>query len=297
MEPHRPVARILQRKPLGDCTNTISRTTKQQSSSSSSVKFANPSLTSSLKRLVHQTSLKEKHNDLVETASKPLCTSIRPVTRRVSADLRFPAVAPSRPPKRKDVDRSESVSTRGRPVTRRVSTDLVFPISAPPPRRQNSRSGEGVSGGGGDKEVYTVPRKASGRKRSKEAASSSSSAVASLPLDLIPSLGKKTNENKLKLSKAAPRKRQRTANDEVDNLSNGVSQDYIEKQRAYFAEIDAFELAEEERQSSTQNVIKNTTDSHTQALFMSPDTCLGPENRALFILPIEELNPFLPALE
>ncbi|KAG2328830.1 hypothetical protein Bca52824_000010 [Brassica carinata] len=256
MKPHRPVSRRLQRKPLGDCTNT----THQRSSSSSSVKFANPSLTSSLKRLVHQTSLKEKkHTDLVvvdnskttaeETAPEPICTSLRPVTRRVSADLRFPAIAPSRPPEPNDVDKSARV----RPVTRRASTDLDFPTSAPPPRRENSRSGEGA--GGGDKEVaepnsvYTVRRKASGRKRSKDAASSTS-AVANLRLDLISSPGKKTNEKKLKLSKAAPRKRQRTANDEGDNLSNGVSQDYIEKQKAYFAEVDAFELAEEEVSSS-----------------------------------------------
>lgn len=40
--------------------------------------------------------------------------------------------------------------------------------------------------------------------------------------------------------------RQRTTKHEEDDLANGVSQDYIEKQRAYFAEIDAFELAEEE---------------------------------------------------
>lgn len=102
MEPHRPIARRLHRKPLGDCTNTVSRTTKQQSSSSSSVvKFANPSLTSSLKRLVDQTSLKERNNNDSSKTSprfvpKSLSTSLRPVTRRVSADLCFPATTPSR---------------------------------------------------------------------------------------------------------------------------------------------------------------------------------------------------------
>ncbi|KAF3570977.1 hypothetical protein F2Q69_00061962 [Brassica cretica] len=220
MEPHRPIARRLHRKPLGDCTNTVSRTTKQQSSSSSSViKFANPSLTSSLKRLVDQTSLKERNsNDVVNSSKtsprfvpKSLSTSLRPVTRRVSADLCFPATTPS--------------------------------------RRQNSRSGEGV-GGGGDKEVaepytvYTARRKASpGRKRSNDAV------AANLRLDLISSPGKKrrqANENTVKPSKAAPIKRQRTTKHEEDDLASGVSQDYIEKQRAYFAEIDAFELAEEE---------------------------------------------------
>ncbi|KAH0865147.1 hypothetical protein HID58_082358 [Brassica napus] len=217
MEPHRPIARRLHRKPLGDCTNTVSRTTKQQSSSSSSViKFANPSLTSSLKRLVDQTSLRERNNNDSSKTSprfvpKSLSTSLRPVTRRVSADLSFPATTPS--------------------------------------RRQNSRSGEGV-GGGGDKEVaepytvYTARRKASpGRKRSNDAV------AANLRLDLISSPGKKrrqANENTVKPSKAAPIKRQRTTKHEEDDLASGVSQDYIEKQRAYFAEIDAFELAEEE---------------------------------------------------
>ncbi|KAJ4895982.1 Uncharacterized protein Rs2_22776 [Raphanus sativus] len=263
MEPRHPVARKLQRKPLGDCTNTISRTRttqRQSSSSSSSVKFANPSLTSSLKRLVHQTSLKEKkHNDVVVvddsksrpvTAPKPLSTSVRAVTRRISADLRFPAAAPSRhSPKPKDVDESEAAPALARAVTRRVSTtDLDSPAVSAPPRRQNSRSGEGV-GGGGDKEVaepysvYTARRKAaSGRKRSNDAASSSSALVISSP-------GKKrrqANENTVKPSKVAPIKRQRTTKREEDNVAHGVSQDYIEKQRAYFAEIDAFELAEEE---------------------------------------------------
>ncbi|KAF8102039.1 hypothetical protein N665_0201s0329 [Sinapis alba] len=257
MEPHRPVAARLQRKPLGDCTNTISRTTQQQSSSSSSVKFTNPSLTSSLKRLVDQTSLKERNTDVynskvgAETAApKPLSTNLRPVTRRISADLRFPSATCSRPPsKLKDVvDKLEASSTR---VTRRMSTDLGFPASALP-RRQNSRSGEGV--GGGDKEVaepysvYTATRKASGRKRSKD--SSSSCAVTGLRLDFLPSPGKKRRqayENAVKPSKVVIKK-QRTTKHEEDHLANGVSQDYIEKQRAYFAEIDAFELAEEEGQ-------------------------------------------------
>ncbi|CAN6977939.1 unnamed protein product, partial [Brassica rapa subsp. trilocularis] len=252
MEPHRPIARRLHRKPLGDCTNTISKTTKQQSSSSSSVvKFANPSLTSSLKRLVDQTSLKERNNNDVVDSSKAgpetASTSLRAVTRRVSADLIFPATTPSRPSKPKDVEKTEAAPTRGRPVTRRVCTDLGFPASAPL-RRQNSRSGEGV---GSEKEVaepysvYTSRRKASsGRKRSNHAV------AANLRLDLISSpAGKKrrqANENTVKPSKLAPIKRQRTTKHEEDDLANGVSQDYIEKQRAYFAEIDAFELAEEE---------------------------------------------------
>ena len=33
-------------------------------------------------------------------------------------------------------------------------------------------------------------------------------------------------------------------------MANGVSQDYITQQRAYFAKVDAFELAEEEVSSS-----------------------------------------------
>ncbi|CAH8360404.1 unnamed protein product [Eruca vesicaria subsp. sativa] len=244
MAPHRPItARRLNRKPLGDCTNTTI-----------SLKFANPNLTSSLKRLINQTSsLKDKtQNDAAVTTAPPpksLSTNLRPVTRRVSADLSFPSPTPS---KRKDVDESEGVSTRGRLVTRRVCTsDLDFPASR--------CSGEvmilGGVGGGGDKEVaerysvYTVTRKAaSGRKKSNKVASSSS-AVASLRLDLIPNPGKKrrqANENTVKTSKVAPIKRQRTTKHEEDNVANGLSQEYIEKQRAYFAEIDAFELAEEE---------------------------------------------------
>ncbi|KAF8045853.1 hypothetical protein N665_4301s0001 [Sinapis alba] len=214
MEAHRSVAGRLQRKPLGDCTNTVSRTSQRTSASSATVvKFENPSLTSSLKRLVDQTSLKEKLEDVnnskagVVTAPRSLSTSVRPVTRRISADLFFPAPTPS--------------------------------------LRRNSRSGVG------DKEVaesYTVRREASGGKRSKDA--SSSSAVARLRLDLISIPGKKrhqADENKLKPSKVAPKKRQRRVKHEEDN---GVSKDYITQQRAYFAEVDAFELAEEEVSSS-----------------------------------------------
>ncbi|CAH2063982.1 unnamed protein product [Thlaspi arvense] len=313
MVAHRSVGGRLQRKPLGDCTNTVSRTSQQSSSSTASlVKFANPSLTSSLKRLVDQTRLKEKTEDAnnskagagsaslplstsvipvtrrssadldcpaptpsrpskpsdvnkpeagTGSASRSVATSVRPVTRRVSADLGFPAPTPSRPSKRKDVNKPEAVAgnasrpvaTNVRPVTRRMSADLDFPASAPT-RPQKSRSVEGV----GVKEVaepysvYTVRRKASGRKRSKD--ESSSGAVTRLRLDLISSSGNKTNQaaniNKPKPSKMAPRKRQRTVKNEEDNLGQGVSKDYIEQQRAYFAEVDAFELAEEEVSSS-----------------------------------------------
>ncbi|KAL0730528.1 hypothetical protein Bca4012_026621 [Brassica carinata] len=79
---------------------------------------------------------------------------------------------------------------RARAVTRRTSTELDSPASSPPRRR----SGEGVGGGVGDKEVaepysvYTARRKAaSGRKRSNDAASYSSTAVSNLRLDTISS--------------------------------------------------------------------------------------------------------------
>uniref|UniRef100_A0A1J3JWP7 Sororin C-terminal region domain-containing protein n=1 Tax=Noccaea caerulescens TaxID=107243 RepID=A0A1J3JWP7_NOCCA len=312
MEAHRSIGGRLQRKPLGDCTNTVSRTSQQLSSSSASlVKFANPSLTSSLKRLVDQTSFKEKAADVnnskpgagiasrsvatsvgpvtrrtsadldfpaptpsrppkpkdanqseagAGSASRSVATRVRPVTRRMSADLDFPAPTPSRPPKPKDVSQSEggdgsasrSLSTSVKPVTRRMSTDLGFPASAPS-RPQNSRSDHGVS----DKEVaepysvYTVRRKASGKKRNRD--ESSSGAVSRLRLDLVSNSGKKTHqadENKRKPSKAAPKKRQRTVKHEEDNKAHGVSQDYIKQQKDYFAEVDAFELLEEEVSSS-----------------------------------------------
>ncbi|CAH8268800.1 unnamed protein product [Arabidopsis lyrata] len=221
MEAPRSVGGRIQRKPLADCTNTVSRSSQQ---SSSSVKFANPSLTSSLKRIVEQTTLKEKPKDVItsettsESASRSLATNVRPVTRRMSADLGSPASAPSRP--------------------------------------QTSRSDMGVS----DKDdfaepwsVYTVRRKASGQKRSKDA-SSSTSAAARLRLDLTSSSRKKTHqasENKKKTTlKVAPKKRQRTLKPEKKDPVNAACQDYIEKQKAYFAEIDAFELPIEEVSNS-----------------------------------------------
>lgn len=38
----------------------------------------------------------------------------------------------------------------------------------------------------------------------------------------------------------------------VDDSLHTMSQDFIEKQRAYFAEIDAFELSEEEVETADQ---------------------------------------------
>ncbi|EOA24697.1 hypothetical protein CARUB_v10017975mg [Capsella rubella] len=211
-EAPRSVGGRIQRKPLADCTNIVSRSSQQ---SSSSVKFANPSLTSSLKRLVDQTKIKEtqKPKDVITSeAASPSpapATKVRPVTRRMSADLASPASAPSRP--------------------------------------QTSRTELGVS----DKEfaepwsVYTVRR-----KRNKRT-SSSSSAVARMPLDLTSSSGKKTWQANVKTKplKVAPKKRQRTVKQENENSVHAASRDYIEKQKAYFAEIDAFELPVEDASS------------------------------------------------
>ncbi|KAF8114717.1 hypothetical protein N665_0034s0056 [Sinapis alba] len=254
MEPHRSITGRPNRKPLGDCTNTISRPTQHLSSSSSSVKFANPSLTSSLKRLVDQTSLKEKTRDVnnsskVVSGTQSVSKSVRPVTRRASADLVSPeASTPSPPLKPNDANKPEAcAASRLKPVTRRMSADLAFPASAPP----RPRSGEGV----GDKEVtepysvYTVRRKASERKRNKDV--SSSSAMPRLRLDLISSSpGKRklqADENKTNCRSVAPKKRQRTVKKQKEDK---VSQEYIEQQKAYFAEVDAFELQEEEVSSS-----------------------------------------------
>ncbi|WZZ66334.1 hypothetical protein YC2023_077704 [Brassica napus] len=254
MEPHRSVAGRPQRKPLGDCTNTISRT-PQHPSSSSSVKFANPSLTSSLKRLVDQTSLKEKAQDAnnsskVVPGTGTVSKSVRPVTRRASADLGSPAATTSSPPSKPD-DFSKPdarAASRLRPVTRRMSADLGFPASAPP----RPRSGVGDKDFTEPYSVYTVRRKASGRKRSKDV--SSSSAMPRLRLDLLTSPGcdnwkrkLQADENKTKPSKVAPKKRQRTVK---KHKEDNVDQDYIEQQKAYFAEVDAFELQEEEVSSS-----------------------------------------------
>ncbi|KAG5379671.1 hypothetical protein IGI04_027513 [Brassica rapa subsp. trilocularis] len=267
MEPHRPLAGRPQRKPLGDCTNTISRT-PQLPSSPSSVKFANPSLSSSLKRLVDQTSLKEKAQ-VVNISSKAVPgtgnapKSVRPVTRRTSADLGSPAATTSSPPsKPDDVGKPDAgAASRLRPVTRRMSADLGFPASAPPrPRSGIERRNLLIRVclvtflGVGDKDftepysVYTVRRKASGRKRSKDV--SSSSAMPRLRLDLLSSPGKRKlpeDENKTKPSKVAPKKRQRTVK---KHKEDNVDQEYIEQQKAYFAEVDAFELQEEEVSSS-----------------------------------------------
>ncbi|CAN7052074.1 unnamed protein product [Brassica rapa subsp. trilocularis] len=250
MEPHRPLAGRPQRKPLGDCTNTISRT-PQLPSSPSSVKFANPSLSSSLKRLVDQTSLKEKAQ-VVNISSKAVPgtgnapKSVRPVTRRTSADLGSPAATTSSPPsKPDDVGKPDAgAASRLRPVTRRMSADLGFPASAPP----RPRSGVGDKDFTEPYSVYTVRRKASGRKRSKDV--SSSSAMPRLRLDLLSSPGKRKlpeDENKTKPSKVAPKKRQRTVK---KHKEDNVDQEYIEQQKAYFAEVDAFELQEEEVSSS-----------------------------------------------
>ncbi|XP_010427444.1 PREDICTED: uncharacterized protein LOC104712283 [Camelina sativa] len=216
-EAPRSVGGRIPRKPLADCTNIVSRSSRQQPSST--LKFANPSLTSSLKRLVDQTTLKEKPKDVV-------------ITSETASEKASPSPAPA---------------TNVRPVTRRMSADLGSPASAPS-RPQSSRSDLGVS----DKEsaepwsVYTVRRK-------RNIDTSPSSAAARMRLDLTSSAGKKTCQadvNKTKPLKMAPKKRQRTVKQENENLVHAATREYIEQQKAYFAEIDAFELPIEDASSS-----------------------------------------------
>ncbi|XP_010516232.1 PREDICTED: uncharacterized protein LOC104791923 [Camelina sativa] len=219
-EAPRSVGGRIQRKPLADCTNIVSRSSRQQPSSS--LKFANPSLTSSLKRLVDQTTLKEKPKDVV-------------INSETASEKASPSPAPA---------------TNVRPVTRRMSADLGGSPASAPSRPQSSRSDLGVS----DTEfaepwsVYTVRR-----KRNKDASTSPSSAAARMRLDLTSSAGKKTCQadvNKTKPLKMAPKKRQRTVKQENENLVHAATREYIEQQKAYFAEIDAFELPVEDASSS-----------------------------------------------
>ncbi|XP_039070892.1 uncharacterized protein LOC120217935 isoform X3 [Hibiscus syriacus] len=65
----------------------------------------------------------------------------------------------------------------------------------------------------------------------------------------MPNLRKKTyGDGDIRLSKSCPmpcRKKQRREKGEVNASKHELPQDFIDKQRAYFAEIDAFELEEE----------------------------------------------------
>ncbi|CAN8279573.1 unnamed protein product [Cochlearia groenlandica] len=203
----------LQRKPLSDRTNTVSRSSQQSSSSSATtlVKFSNPNLTSSLNRLVDQASLKESSVDVDK-------------------------------PEDSDGSASLSVATTVKPVPRRISSDLSFPAPNKP------RSSHGVSDKKVDDpcEVYTVRRKASCVKRSNKA--SSSGALACLRLDLVSSTGYETHSTIYGCSilRKLGSYRHRRVKQEGGNLVHGATQDYIEQQRAYYAEVDAFELSEEE---------------------------------------------------
>ncbi|CAN6974262.1 unnamed protein product, partial [Brassica rapa subsp. trilocularis] len=90
--------------PHSQSIDTISRIPRHPSSYSSSIKFENLGLTSSLRRLVVQTSLKvvAEIGSVSKSVSLMLpglfySTSVRPVTHRMSADLGFLASTPPRP--------------------------------------------------------------------------------------------------------------------------------------------------------------------------------------------------------
>ncbi|XP_039063253.1 uncharacterized protein LOC120207934 [Hibiscus syriacus] len=72
----------------------------------------------------------------------------------------------------------------------------------------------------------------------------------------IPDLRKKDGDGDIGISKSCPmphKKKQRRVKAEINASKHDLPQDFIDKQRAYFAEVDAFELEEEVEAGNESN--------------------------------------------
>ncbi|XP_010554703.1 PREDICTED: LOW QUALITY PROTEIN: uncharacterized protein LOC104824352 [Tarenaya hassleriana] len=213
MEADRSLGGRIRRKPLADCTNTVVSRFRRPSSSSFSVtdvKSANPSLASSLNRIIDNTT--NRSSFVPGSVSRGQVTA---VANPSSADPASPTTTPSH-------------SRNSRSVRDIGHKEIVEPHS-----------------------VYTR-RKDSVKRKSKEI-------TALDPVDcpltntVFRSRGKthRADENTSKPLTTAREKRQRQGKRNRDGARQTLPQEFIEQQRAYFAEIDAFELPEEEVTSTS----------------------------------------------
>ncbi|XP_015877529.3 uncharacterized protein LOC107413970 isoform X3 [Ziziphus jujuba] len=209
--------RLRVRKPLSDCTNTLNSTSQSSSSSSSSsfalVKRQNPNLSSALKRLLSHTN---PNSQSTTTATA------------------------------KSADRND--------VVPKPSSTLLPPVAAPttprPLRSSSSASGVDDRKVSEPCSVYTRRHTAEKRKSKGKTIAEPSTCIPTLKTRKIGEEIKEDGGDGLSKARTVPRKKkQRQIPSEKDVAMHALPRDFIEQQRAYFAEIDAFELPEEEVES------------------------------------------------
>uniref|UniRef100_A0A2P2NJ06 Uncharacterized protein MANES_07G138900 n=1 Tax=Rhizophora mucronata TaxID=61149 RepID=A0A2P2NJ06_RHIMU len=200
-----------QRKPLSDCTNSSVKPSHSSSSSLSSaiVKSKIPSLSS-----------------LIPKSPNPEANSSSNTKTKVDVHGSIP----------------------NNNTTSNPSSVSVAPCASTPSRPSNNSSSLADAA---SCEVFE-PCSVYNRRQSADKRKTRGKAIAA-PSTCIPAVKAQSTWNKLsgvsslsKSSTVPPKKKQRRTQPADNGTKHDVPQDFIEQQRAYFAEVDAFELPEEE---------------------------------------------------
>ncbi|XP_021904160.1 uncharacterized protein LOC110819320 isoform X2 [Carica papaya] len=215
------------RKPLADCTNTLAKSSRSSASSSTSViKPTNPLLSSAFNKLLNDTKPKSKDKPDSDTRTRSTTPAAHCQTGSIEA---------------------------ANPTSTARSSALHSSLPSTPSRLRNSSSFSGTENRASIEpgSVYTRRRNA-GKGKSKENAIVEPMTCPPMPKRSI--FENRRDEERItnpsKLCKV-PHKRCRQTSKQ-DLPVHAMSQDFIKQQRAYFAEVDAFELSEEEVTSADE---------------------------------------------
>ncbi|PON79050.1 hypothetical protein PanWU01x14_015510 [Parasponia andersonii] len=222
------------RKPLSDCTNTIAAAASSQSSSSSSLclKPQKPLFSSAIKKLLPNTQTKSTNSTTTTSTAQNDDASqhVSPLPAPVAS-------TPLRPP------RSPSASGRG--------DSEAFEACSVYGRRQTAEKNKGKMKEAEEPLIDTIiaeKRKSKGKAIVEP--------LSCPPATKIQRIGAKMKEDGgyilSKASTAPSKKKQGLPPSRKDAAKHALSKEFIEQQRAYFAEIDAFELPEEEVDSGAE---------------------------------------------
>ncbi|PON83220.1 hypothetical protein TorRG33x02_209240 [Trema orientale] len=238
------------RKPLSDCTNTITAAASSQSSSSSSLRLKpqKPLFSSAIKKLLPNTQTKSTNSTTTTSTAQNDDAS-----QHVSALPAPVASTPLRPP------RSPSASGRG-------DSEAFEPCSVYG-RRQTAEKNKGKMKEAEEPLIDTII--AEKRKSKGKAIVEPLSCPSATKIQRIGEKMKEDGGYILSKASTAPSKKKQgrppsqkdaakhALSKEFDEQRKGaaehaLSKEFIEQQRAYFAEIDAFELPEEEVDSGAE---------------------------------------------
>ncbi|XP_065871788.1 uncharacterized protein [Euphorbia lathyris] len=207
------------RKPFSDCTNTVDAVNPSQSSSTS---------TKNSSSII-------KHSKLISASTSKTSVAIKPSKTQAE-----PATGSSTTPSRKGDDKLTKPSA------------VLVPSVSTPPRTLKPSFPEGTA----RREVFE-PSSVYVRRQSAVRIQRKEKEIA-VPKSCFPAIKTRSKRDRVdedgvsSLSKSCPvpnrKKRHQTTptTSKEDVAMHALPQDFIEQQRAYFAEVDAFELSEEE---------------------------------------------------